>query len=50
MVKRKLPESPSQLLSVIFIHLTPMAGRTDREWMEEVGVQLGGEVLPEARG
>lgn len=49
-VKRKLPESLSQLLGVIFIHLTPMAGRADREWMEEVGVQLGGEVLPEARG
>lgn len=26
-VKRKLPESPSQLLGVIFIHLTPVAGR-----------------------
>lgn len=31
MVKGKLPESPSQLLGVIFIHLTAVAGRADRE-------------------
>lgn len=52
MVKRKLPESPSQLLGIIFIHLTPVAGRADRERREEVSVQLGGEhyLRPEGRG
>lgn len=36
-VKRKLPsESPSQLLGVIFIQLTPVAGKAAREQMEGV--------------
>lgn len=36
MMKRKLPDSPFQLRGLIFIHLTPVAGKRDKERKEGV--------------